>query len=320
MQSTFSQAMTQAALVIFSLLLNTAIIYFSSNKGTYQSNEVVIDEERSIATINISNHSGDELEDLKVLVPDNLTLSEIRTSMPIKIALDKGAFSSNQNQLLTLNFIPANKTISLVIPFETGTSCCQILNPSKSGIEVVDGAYSPNAWWQSFKYALITVIVYSIFFILSIYDTSRRLKEINESIKETENKLDETMKEKEKRDVEIKDEFERKLKERMEEVTELRSKQSELKSELLNVQKIAARFKLTNLRRLDDYRRELQFWRDTVRKAMYSIHGNDDKSNDLALIVTEQLKTYSTRENNPFDLKQLNHIVDVRTEDDNESR
>lgn len=320
MQSTFSQAMTQAALVIFSLLLNTVIIYVSSNKGTFQSNEVVIDEVRSIATINISNHGGDELEDLKILVPNDLTLSEIRTSLPIKITLNKDAFSSNQNQLLTLNFIPANKTISLVIPFETGTSCCQILNPGKSGIEIVDGAYSPNAWWQSFKYALISVLIYSVFFMLSVYDNKKRCNELDESIKETELKFQEAIKEKDKQDDILKEEFERQIKEKVEQFSALKSDHSELKSELLNVRKIAARFKAINLRRLDDYRRELQFWRDTVRKAMYSLYGNDDKSKDLAFIVTEQLKTYSTRENNPFDLQQLNHILDSKTEDEDSQR
>lgn len=320
MHPNFSQALTQAAIVIFSLFVNTVIIYVSSNKGTYQSNEVVIDELRSIATINISNHGGDELEDLKILVPDNLKLSEVKASAPVKIALENAAFSSNQNQLLKLSLIPANKTISLVIPFETGVACCQILNPGKSGIEVVDGAYSPNAWWESFKYALISVVVYAVFFMMGVYDSSRRLREVNETISETKARFKEAAKDKEKSDIELKSEFEQRIKEKGEQLSALKNDHSELKKELLNVQKVSARFRATNLRRLDDYRKELKFWRDTIRKVMYSHYGNDGKSNDLVFIVTEQLKTFSTRENNPFDSRQLNHILDSKTEDDDIER
>lgn len=319
MNSTIGQAVFQAGLILFSLALSTTINYASSYKGTYQLNKVEVDEVKSIASIQVSNYDGNELEDIKILVPDELTTSDIKSSIPIKVNLTSDSLSSPNDKILTLSLVPANKTIVLMIPYKTGLECCQILNPGQVGISVVDGDYSPNALWQAFKYAAISIFIYSIFFMLGVYDSAKRAKsiekEMSSRISETKAEFETIKKEKDERYQLLKEELERRNEESRQDTEDLKSTAREMKDELLSVQKVAARFRVINLRRLEDYKRELQFWKDTIRKMLYTGDGKDEKTQILFNIVTDSLKSYSTKENSTLSLTELNHIVEIKKED-----
>ena len=55
------------------------------------------------------------------------------------------------------------------------------------------------------------------------------------------------------------------------------------------------RIKLLLIARIQDYRKELDFWKDTIRKIIYNQRGAKQDVNDLFDIVTKNLKTYGTR-------------------------
>jgi uncharacterized protein YeeX (DUF496 family) len=61
------------------------------------------------------------------------------------------------------------------------------------------------------------------------------------------------------------------------------------------IDKNLARARVLLLARLSDYAKELEFWRDTVRKILYSVSKDDKASEKIISAVTDTLKTYSTR-------------------------
>ena len=49
-------------------------------------------------------------------------------------------------------------------------------------------------------------------------------------------------------------------------------------------------------RKIRDYSKELNFWKDTIRKILYGVSKDDMRKKDICEIVTENLKTYRTKE------------------------
>lgn len=322
MQPMLSQTVVQVAAILFSLSLTTAINYFTSNKGTYQQNTVELDGENSVASIQLANHTGSEIEGIQILVPDSVSLNDIKSSIPVKISLSKDSYSLGDSQTLNLALIPTYKTVSLIISYETGSDCCQLLNPGQAGVRVVEGDYSTNALWEAFKYALISVAIYALFFLLGAHDSSKRMKnreqELKERISEVKEDFLQAIQEKEKRHQELSVEFQRLGDNSSKETAELKEACKALQAQVLEFKRMSARAKATNLRRLSDYQKELTFWKDTIRKALYLQGADINKLNTLYSIVTEQLQTYATKENNPFSLEEIHHILDI-TADEKES-
>ena len=55
--------------------------------------------------------------------------------------------------------------------------------------------------------------------------------------------------------------------------------------------------KVYHLVRMRDYQKELDFWKDTIRKFLYKSKETEDSAERLFSIITDSLKTYSTRKN-----------------------
>jgi len=88
--------------------------------------------------------------------------------------------------------------------------------------------------------------------------------------------------------------------------------------ELKEIKLIWARHRLILLRRISDYRKELDFWRDSIRKAIYQQSGND-LSDGIILEITKKLGTYGTCDSRIFDDSEaLKVISDVVKEDHEE--
>ena len=54
--------------------------------------------------------------------------------------------------------------------------------------------------------------------------------------------------------------------------------------------------KLLLEKKISDYSKELNFWKDTIRKILYGVSKEEMKKKDICEIVTNNLKTYRTRE------------------------
>lgn len=62
------------------------------------------------------------------------------------------------------------------------------------------------------------------------------------------------------------------------------------------------------LARLGDYSKELNFWRDTIRKITYNSTNKNNGTESIIDIVTKSLKTYRTRgTDDEKTLRQLKH-------------
>ena len=118
---------------------------------------------------------------------------------------------------------------------------------------------------------LVTASIYCIEFAIMLYLSK---KFTNIKIKEQERKIEET-----ERAIRI-----------------LKQDQETTMKEAKRINKRIMKNKLLFARRLSDYSRELNFWKDTIRKILYRVSKEDMKKNDICEIVTDNLKTYRTKE------------------------
>lgn len=82
------------------------------------------------------------------------------------------------------------------------------------------------------------------------------------------------------------------------------------------LQKRIMKNKLLLERKLSDYSRELNFWKDTIRKILYGVSKDAMKKKDICEIVTDNLKTYRTKEKCKY--SELEDIIEEFKEDKKE--
>ena len=127
-----------------------------------------------------------------------------------------------------------------------------------------------SAYIQIINY-LGTALIYFIEFAIMLYLYK---KFTNRKIKEQERKIEET-----ERAIRI-----------------LKQDQETTMKEAKRINKRIMKNKLLFARRLSDYSRELNFWKDTIRKILYRVSKEDMKKNNICEIVTDNLRTYRTKE------------------------
>lgn len=86
----------------------------------------------------------------------------------------------------------------------------------------------------------------------------------------------------------------------------LRSRLDEVMADLKALRATMLRYKITLLRRISDYRKELDFWHDTLRKAVSSGEGARER---LLTSITSILRTYTTRERSAGDIEAIEALA-----------
>ena len=80
-----------------------------------------------------------------------------------------------------------------------------------------------------------------------------------------------------------------------------------------------AKIRLVLLSRLSDYAKELEFWRNTIRKLLYSSENKDAAAKQLISQVSKNLKTYTTLTDEKFDFDEV-EVLAQYLKDSNEKR
>ena len=138
---------------------------------------------------------------------------------------------------------------------------------------------------------LVTACIYCIEFAIMLYLSK---KFTNSKIKEQERKIEET-----ERAIRI-----------------LKQDQETTMKEAKIINKRIMKNKLLFARSLSDYSKELNFWKDTIRKILYGVSKDEMKKKDICEIVTDNLKTYRTKEKCEY--FELEDILDEFKDDKKE--
>ncbi len=238
------------------------------DKGTIRFGPTVLLKDIPYAPIIISNYRNELLEGIKLSVPSYVDIYAIDTSNPIHISKDEDVIGVYKEIPLTISGIESNQITSIYVPLENEEDLnrCRILNAQEVGLKVktYSEIFSPSQkiFMESLPGAIIAFLLVTVLIIWK----SKEVDESQKGLKRAEKQIRETDR------------------------------------SILEIKNLVERQKLLLLSRISDYTKELDFWRDTIRKILFSQKFSKQKVEAIITQVTNNLETYGTlKQANDFD-------------------
>lgn len=252
---------------IILIIVNSSVYWFYKEKVNISVSSSIFVSNEYITTINVKNYQR------------NKSISEIN------MWINNNEIKSIETNLSN-NYEKINNNIKIkdIIPEYTGSIILHSeneINEQNLKIEINEKAnivflstQKESAYIQIEKYIGTALIYFIEFTIMLIFDKRYYDKKRRESQEEC-NRLEEKI------------------------------KQVEEKANKIYKQSLYGKLKLQ--KRIMNYSKELNFWKDTIRKLLYKSKENKIKDNDIFQIVTKNLKTYQTLEK--CDYEDIEEII-----------
>lgn len=267
-----------------SYIINFSIYYIASNDGSIQLGSILNINNQNYMVCEFTNYSEKNINELKMSVPISTKVEDILSSTPLDISTIHSNINNNLSKLIEISgFVPFYKA-TFLIPIKniTEITLIKVLNAKFKKVDITISTEIDNPLKKVLKEALITAslytIIFAIFFLIFQNNIDKRwsqLKEVNDGHKEI-----------------IKG----------------------LEKKIDSIHKSGKIIRGYILAKTTDYIKELDFWRDTIRKILYFKDKKID-SDEIFKIVTDNLKTYSTLHKS-YDYEALKYIKDINKENE----
>jgi hypothetical protein len=303
------------ATFIVTMLMDTAAGLLTQARGTAIIGPSVTIQGQVYVPVDLSNFTGELVDGVMLSIPTSMTISDTVSSSPIQMEVVPDAAGISSLKRIRISGLEPYRLTRLLIPVvsqsEVGT--VQILNAKqmKLDLEEVEGIRNPvqlvllGALTPALIYALLVGVA---FFWIQTQNQDNIVK-IKKQAEDNASKLEKDIQETRKQSAEL----EKRVDEAESELLESRKKFEEYEKDYY-------RSKVLLRARLNDYAKELSFWRDTIRKTLYqSIH--HDKAAELVINqVTETLKTYGTRSNVTDDFEAIKVMAGILARSERDQR
>ncbi len=260
-----NQVISIVVTFVVTMMLNVGIeIVFKSN-GSIQIDEIQLASGAVAAIVRVENYSRERINDLKILIPKDSQINKISTSTPIQIEGVNKEISTSKQKIVSFSLIPSKAVSTLIIPVPEGGLCCSVINYEELNLEFksADDVLMPSM--QALYKGLQTAVIYTLFFAFFLFWYKARINELATKLESIEEKYY-----------------------GLAESTNKRIRDIDLKF---------GRHKLILLKRLSDYTKELDFWRDSIRKTLYQSDVSSSTAEKIIAHVTQKLGTFGTRSN-----------------------
>lgn len=264
-----------AALIAFVIpvLFSGISLLIRDDSGWYTAGRPIDTSAGMLQFLDIYNQSSSTLDDLIVSVTIHVEPRRIRSSSPLSFGVIDS--QGNEEILLSISSVPPDRLTRIAIPLDTAgrnAAVPEIINAAEVGLEKVNAADLPRPQVDLIRETLLNAVGSALFIGIVIYIWMGWFQRT----------LDET-----------KSASERAI-ERSE--TALKGLK-DTKKYIENMKKYA----LLQHARVSDLTKELDFWRDTIRKLIVEVGKKLDDGDTLVELVTRNLKTYSTARKADFE-------------------
>ncbi|SES12920.1 hypothetical protein [Salipaludibacillus aurantiacus] len=314
MQKIFEQYLVPifAAAILFSS--NVIFVYFFDNNAEVKIGTPTQVQEDSFA-IPIDIHTFNEgISDLRIGIPVNINENNIFSNKPINIYFQNNNIGLEDSSAIIIEEIVANNNLQIILEVDQFISDQDIEVYSNKGninVEYLSQKDSPviSQIKNLILYALLYAIILGIVTFFNIKDRDKKVEKVEEQHKNVLQTSEKTAQDTEKRLSEIKKELE----------TD-RLKLEKLEDKYIKHLNDSKKINILQKAKLNDYRKELSFWRDTIRKILYQMPGDEDKAKELIRIVTHSLKTFQTNEKNEPDFESLKVLTKMISDYENNNK
>ncbi|EIZ4627464.1 hypothetical protein ACOIWI_004293 [Vibrio vulnificus] len=295
MASYFSQILNVTLVFLVTLLLNFCLEYFTSDKGVVRVGNVMQVGEVNYKPIDIENFSSEPINKLKLLIPKDVMISSLVVSTPLEVDVTSNLVTSKSSNIIEISSIPSHAVTRVLIPIkEQHGKCCEILNDNELNLLVKNDGQVNNPLKNALYQALTTAIISAVILGFFMAWFNGKVKRIEEKEKETLTALNEN-----KSSLE---EFKRKI-----------------DDDVLEVKKLNKRQRIYLLKRITEYSKEIDFWRDTFRKVASNSVSNEQITN-LLIDISKSLGTRSTHGNAEREYAEFEIMFDVVSSVSEESK
>ncbi|MBT2668651.1 hypothetical protein J7J00_24790 [Bacillus sp. ISL-4] len=308
---------------IFTSISGFAVSYFTDYKSVVTIGESTqVAKDQFILPVNLS--AFDDLNNLRLSIPGSLTEKQIKSNKPINIKVVTSNLGTTNGTVFEIKKLPLDSNTELVLLTNKQLNDKEIIvygNGNKVNVKYANEMENPIK--AQVKTIITNAVMYAILLGGIYYLANRRQ---DKKIKAFEEERDEKIKEVRENHEDIQklmDFREETLNKAMEDnkisMEKLGAKFGESEKTLEKLKIDSKKSQILLLAKLNDYRKELNFWRDTIRKIIYQLPNGDSKAEQLIKIVSKSLKTYQTHEKQEHDfeaLKVLSKMIRDMEQDD----
>lgn len=267
------------------LSFNTFVDWLNSDDGNIIIQSLDAKSGEKISIIHIENFTQKTINNLKLVVSTSTDISNISSSSPIQISHEKNNLLNQDNKLLIISLIPSQTVTTIVIP----SSFCSPINNKE--LKMVDhtNQKATSPIYKAFMDGLQTAIIYTVIFFFVLLWEKARLDALQIRINRTEKAISEAH----------------------DQTENMRIEMNRVIKETTNR---LAKQRIILLKRISDYSKELNFWRNTIKQIL---RNNFSKSDDVNLIITEitkELRTYGTNGKFAQELETIEEMADYLRE------
>jgi len=299
---------TTVAVFILSLILQTTTSIINMKNGLVHVSEAITSHQKDTVNVDIVNYSHHMIDNLVLVVPNSLVLSEVAASYPMRIEKIPDSLGTNKQIRLKLSGINPHNTVSLSLPFATNNISGIMANVKDLNLDFESADNPDNPKIEMLKQGALVASITALFYVLFSLWFDQQHRKLMTSIADARKATNAEV-------MQAKEEVE-KFK------SELRTsdlKYDKLLAEGRDIKKDNTKLRIILQARLIDTSKELQFWRDTIRKLLYSEQTGKDKAEMLIQEITNTLKTYAAQERVPsFD--SINMFAEILNKESNSTK
>lgn len=301
-----------AGAVIF--LVNIGLVYFFDQNAEIKiGTPTQVQEDRFVIPIDIHTFKAG-ISDLRLGIPVNMREDNIFSNKPININFQDNNIGTENSSSFLIEEIMSDNNVQIILEVDQYIRDEDIEVYSNEGnINVVYLSQKDSPLISQINNLILNALVYALILglltFLNLKDRDNKIKEVEENHQKAVQTIKKSSKDTEERYSEIKEEL---ANERLK-LKKVEDSQVKLISDLkkINILQIA---------KLNDFRKELSFWRDTIRKTLYHRTGDEDKAKELIRVVTRTLKTYQTNEKNEHDFESLKILAKMISDYENDKK
>nr|WP_054550305.1 hypothetical protein [Lysinibacillus sphaericus] len=303
-----------AALGLGTFLLSLLFSYFFGfNSIISVGTSTVIENNKYIVPIDIETY-GNLLKDVEIVIDSQITKNQIKASQPVDIKISNDSISTSNTTKLEIKQISKGQVINLFIITDKKLLKDEINIYANGGkVDILYDSITVDPLKNQIKRALLVATIYAVFQGISAYYLNKKSDDRLANYKRDRDQSFEVMTEK----VKSADENSEQLKI---EIERTQAQIDEVKNELTKTRNNSMKRQILLRARLNDYSKELGFWRNTIRKILYNESNKGVDVEKLFEIVSNSLKTYQTKEKSEFSFEELKVLSKLIKDIDEENK
>ena len=246
---------------LVTLLLNTAMNYYSSDKGTVGISRSIPIGGKLVTVVTIENYTKEFLDGVALEVPVAVSLASLFSDAPVKLS-EESQTHAGSTRLVRVDQINPRLVTRIFVPVPAGVEGSQIriANAEASGVSLRRDDELQSPLRKALLDALVVAAIYALLALAAVYYMKRENKAL------------------EKR------------------VDALSTQAEGWRSEIKGIETRVTKQRLLLQARLFDYAKELEYWRTTIRTLLLKAGAEKSSVDTLISDVTKSLGTHGTRE------------------------